>query len=98
MSKNLSHNEAIDALVGCALTVTLLSYQEVIEGYFLLRGLKIPPDRDSDLSARDALKETASEAEPKPASCPSSPTGRCIVDSSMESGPNNCFHCERPMR
>lgn len=29
--------------------------------------------------------------------CPSSPTGRHIVDCTMESGPNNCFHCERPM-
>jgi|APMI01.1.fsa_nt_gi hypothetical protein len=52
----------------------------------------------TEAEARAALKETASEAEPKPASCPSSPTGRCIVDSTMESGPNNCFHCERPMR
>jgi hypothetical protein len=30
--------------------------------------------------------------------CPSSPDGRHQVDTSMESGPNNCFHCERPMR
>ena len=30
--------------------------------------------------------------------CPSSETGFHIVDTSMESGPNNCFHCERPMR
>lgn len=29
--------------------------------------------------------------------CPSSPTGFHIVDSTMESGPKNCFHCERPM-
>ncbi len=29
--------------------------------------------------------------------CASSPTGQHIVDTSMESGPNNCFHCERPM-
>lgn len=26
-----------------------------------------------------------------------SPTGFHQVDTSMESGPNNCFHCERPM-
>lgn len=31
------------------------------------------------------------------AECPSSPDGRHQVDTSMESGPNNCFHCERPM-
>lgn len=29
--------------------------------------------------------------------CPSSPTGRHIADTSMESGPNNCFHCEGKM-
>lgn len=29
--------------------------------------------------------------------CANSPTGFHIVDISMESGPNNCFHCERPM-
>lgn len=29
--------------------------------------------------------------------CPHSPTGFHIVDTSMESGPNNCFHCEAPM-
>lgn len=29
--------------------------------------------------------------------CPSSPAGQHIVDTSMESGPNNCFHCEKPM-
>lgn len=29
--------------------------------------------------------------------CPSHPGHRCQVDTSMESGPNNCFHCERPM-
>ncbi len=32
------------------------------------------------------------------AQCPSSPDGRHQVDTSMESGPYNCFHCERPMR
>lgn len=29
--------------------------------------------------------------------CPSSHEGRHHVDTSMESGPNNCFHCERKM-
>ena len=29
--------------------------------------------------------------------CPSSPDGRHQVDTSMESGPNNCFYCEAPM-
>ena len=29
--------------------------------------------------------------------CPASHDGRHHVDTSMESGPNNCFHCERPM-
>lgn len=29
--------------------------------------------------------------------CPSSPDGRHQVDTTMESGPDNCFHCEAPM-
>ncbi len=29
--------------------------------------------------------------------CPYSHDGFHHVDTSMESGPNNCFHCERPM-
>lgn len=29
--------------------------------------------------------------------CPHSPTGNHIVDTSMESGPNNSFHCEAPI-
>ena len=29
--------------------------------------------------------------------CHASHDVRCHVDTSMESGPNNCFHCERPM-
>lgn len=34
---------------------------------------------------------------PRGTECPSSPTGYHIVDTSMESGPNNCFHCEGKM-
>ena len=30
--------------------------------------------------------------------CPHGPTGFHIADTSMESGPNNCFHCEASMR
>lgn len=41
-SRDLSHDEAIAALCGCAATVTVLSYQEAIEGYFSLRGMGIP--------------------------------------------------------
>ena len=29
--------------------------------------------------------------------CPTAPDGGHQVDTSMESGPNNCFHCEAPM-
>lgn len=29
--------------------------------------------------------------------CPSSPDGRHQLDTSMESGPRNCFHCEARM-
>lgn len=31
------------------------------------------------------------------AECPHSPDGRHQVDTSMESGPNNCFHCDKSM-
>lgn len=41
MSGNLTHAEAIKALCDCAATVSVLSYQEAIEGYFKLRGLYI---------------------------------------------------------
>ena len=29
------------------------------------------------------------------AQCPNSPDGRCHADTSMETGPNNYFYCER---
>jgi len=29
--------------------------------------------------------------------CANSPDGKHQVDTSMESGPSNCFHCEQPM-
>ncbi len=35
----MTHDEAINALCDCASTVTVLSYQEAIEGYFKLRGM-----------------------------------------------------------
>lgn len=38
-SANMSHDEALDAITGCAATVTVLSYQEAIEGYLKLRGI-----------------------------------------------------------
>lgn len=44
-----------------------------------------------DVSAKSYVFE-----DPAP-QCPSSPTGRHIIDTSMESGPNNCFHCEAHM-
>lgn len=37
-----THDEALDAICGCAVTVTVLSYQEAIEGYFSLRGWPHP--------------------------------------------------------
>jgi len=41
MATSLTHDQAIDALCGCAATVTVLSYQEAIEGYFSLRGISV---------------------------------------------------------
>ena len=37
----MTHDEALDAITGCAATVTVLSYQEAIEGYLKLRGVAI---------------------------------------------------------
>lgn len=63
MPNNLSHQEAIKALCDCAATVTVLSYQEVIEGYFNLRGLSIPADRRSSPPQNDAgVEDDAEEA------------------------------------
>lgn len=38
----MTHDAAIKALCDCAATVTTLSYQEAIEGYFKLRNLEVP--------------------------------------------------------
>jgi len=38
----LTHEDAVKALCDCGATVTMLSYQEVIEGYFRLRNLEVP--------------------------------------------------------
>jgi len=43
------------------------------------------------------LIRSATPAPAVDAECPSSPDGKHQVDTSMESGPNNCFHCEAPM-
>jgi len=62
----LSHDEAIDALIGCAKTVTVLSYQEAIEGYFKLRNMDwsastpaLPDDVAGLVERFRKLKETA---------------------------------------
>jgi hypothetical protein len=41
MPKPLDHDDAVNVLCDCAATVTVLSYQEAIEGYLTLRGLTI---------------------------------------------------------
>ncbi|TCM25149.1 hypothetical protein [Novosphingobium sp. ST904] len=43
------------------------------------------------------LPHHLAEAFAAPSECASAPNGRHQVDTSMESGPNNCFHCEAPM-
>ena len=35
----MTHDEALAAIVGCARTVTVLSYEEAIVGYLHLRGM-----------------------------------------------------------
>lgn len=57
----LTHDAAITALCNCAATVTVLSYQEAIEGYFSLRGLTVdqidalasPPMTGGDVTQGD---------------------------------------------
>lgn len=44
----------------------------------------------------EELRKVADGAD-ETAECPHSPTGQHQVDTSMESGPNNCFLCEQPM-
>lgn len=39
---DLDHQQALDAICGCAATVTVLSYEEAIGAYFKLRGLGDP--------------------------------------------------------
>ena len=52
-AEQLTHDAAIDAICGCAATVTVLSYQEAIESYLNLRGIDL-----------DAPPKAAPEQEP----------------------------------
>lgn len=51
----VGHNEALAALCSCAATISVLSYEEAINGYFALRGWSLPRDDVHDLydSIRD---------------------------------------------
>lgn len=51
--------------------------------------------RDKLLIAIELEDGNLDDTEPE---CPASPFGRHQVDTSMESGPNNCFYCERSMK
>lgn len=58
----LTHDEAIDAICGCAATVTVLSYQEAIEAYLDLRGIDILAIQATEARAQglvDALTASA---------------------------------------
>ena len=60
--KNLSRDAAIDALCKCAASVSVLSYQEAIEGYFKLRGLAVPnqqPAQDGLVEALEKVRKCA---------------------------------------
>lgn len=54
------------------------------------------PEAANSISFRAEAHHRCDEVAP-PRECPSSPDGKHQVDTSMESGPNNCFHCEAPM-
>lgn len=45
--ETLNHDAAIAAICGCAATVTILSYQEAIEGYLKLRGIEFDGGGDA---------------------------------------------------
>lgn len=46
----------------------------------------------------DAVEKGDWQFQPVTAECPASHDGLHHVDTTMKSGPYNCFHCERPMR
>ena len=50
-----THDEAIKALCDCAATVTVLSYQEAIEGYIQMRGLTLAKIDELSAKVRAAL-------------------------------------------
>lgn len=62
-----------------------------------------PVNGYAGLKELDAIIADASAALPigaqerRERECALSPNGKHQVDTSMESGPNNCFHCEQPM-
>ena len=61
-------------------------------------------DQGDFLAAADCFSDAAKLARAKflqlgkQLECPSSPDGRHQLDTSMESGSNNCFHCEADIR
>lgn len=62
--KNLSHDAAIDALCKCAASVSVLSYQEAIEGYFKLRGLAVPNQQPAQDGLVEALEKIGALHQP----------------------------------
>ncbi len=58
------------------------------------RGAYALRDRDGNAITYEELRWQYGREQEQ---CPNRPGHRCQVDTSMESGPNNCFHCERPM-
>lgn len=50
-----------------------------------------------DFPAGTRLIVTAEIVPPAERECPSSPDGRHQLDTSMESGPDSCFHCDQRM-
>ena len=58
----MTHDEAIAALCRCAATVTVLSYQEVVEGYFKLRDCPPLDELTTALAASRAREAKLREA------------------------------------
>ncbi len=78
-----------------AITHVCQSDAQAIADWLRTRGAADGADFLADLIEQGAWRTDEPMVNPE---CPSSHDGRCHVDTSMESGPYNCFHCERPMR
>ena len=86
-----------DLLVAARIAAEELEY--FIE--FAVKQCEFEGDEDAARGSLNSLRIAAHCAAhflpQKAGDCPSSPNGRHQIDTSMESGPSNCFYCEGRM-